>query len=112
VGALHGCGAADQERVLAVGGLVGLDGEDGVAGDVLGPEGRVDGAGFEVFGEEGFGLGFGGSGCEGGGEDQREKKRLQKCAGHGGRIRLGVVGGSIPTHRKRRDKWQPTEIVI
>src|ERR1017187_8468690 len=68
VSALRRRGAADQERVLAVRGLVGLHGEDGVAGDVLVPEVGVDGAGFEVFGEERLGLGLGvlggrGAGC-------------------------------------------------
>ena len=86
VSALRRRGAADQERVLAVRGLVGLHGEDGVAGDVLDPEIGVDGAGFEVFGEERLGLRFGllgGRGGEGGRKDQGEENGLEDAAGHG-----------------------------
>ena len=50
---------AEEQRVLAVGDLVRLDGERGAGGDVLGPEGWVERAGLEVLGEEGLGLGRG-----------------------------------------------------
>jgi hypothetical protein len=100
VGTLRGRGAADQERVLAVRDFVRLHGEDGVAGDVLGPDVLVDCAGFEVFGEQRLGrwLGLqgGGRGCGGrrGEDDQGEEESFDQGLRHGGKDTPGWLAGA------------------